>query len=85
MTTDTLGHMFGTCPKTEHMPYTCLDMCLQKIPVLELVTFDDGDPLEGSSSTPVDAYLGFDIEEKDGGESSGSGRDFDASDMEEDN
>jgi hypothetical protein len=33
-------------------------------PVLELVTFDDGDPLEGSSSTPADADLGLDIEEE---------------------
>jgi hypothetical protein len=54
-------------------------------PVLEPVTFDDGDPLEGSSSTPADADLGLDIEEEeDGGESSGSGGDFDDSDMEED-
>lgn len=33
-------------------------------PMLELVTFDDGDPLEGSSSTSIDAYLGLDIEEE---------------------
>jgi hypothetical protein len=30
-------------------------------PVLEPVTFDDGDPLEGSSSTPTDAQIGLDI------------------------
>jgi len=52
--------------------------------VLEPVTFDDGDPLEGSSSTLAEADLGLDIEEEDGGESSGSGGDFDDSDMEED-
>jgi hypothetical protein len=51
--------------------------------MLEMVTFDDGDPLEGSSSTPTDADLGLDIEE-DGGESSDSGGDFDDFDMEED-
>jgi hypothetical protein len=52
-------------------------------PMLELVSFDDGDPLEGSFSTPVDADLGLDIEE-DGGERSGSGGDFDDFDMEGD-
>jgi hypothetical protein len=40
-------------------------------PMLEPITFDDGDPLEGSSSTPVDANLGLDIEEEERGESSG--------------
>lgn len=35
-------------------------------PVLEAVTFDDCDPLGGSSSTSIDADLGLDIEE-DGG------------------
>jgi hypothetical protein len=47
--------------------------------VLELVTFDDGDLLKGSSSTPTNAYLELDIEEDDddGGESSGSVGDFD--------
>jgi hypothetical protein len=39
--------------------------------VLETVTFDDGDPLEGSSSTSTDAQIALDKEE-DGGESSGS-------------
>jgi hypothetical protein len=46
-------------------------------PVLEPVTFDDGDPLEGSSSTPTDAQTALDIEEEDGGESSGGDADFD--------
>jgi hypothetical protein len=49
-------------------------------PVLELVTFDDGDPLEGSSSTSTDAHIALDIkeeEEEDGGESSGGDSDFD--------
>jgi hypothetical protein len=36
-------------------------------PVLEQVTFDDGDPLEGSSSTLADAQITLDIEEEDGG------------------
>jgi hypothetical protein len=30
-------------------------------PVQEPVTFDDGDPLEGSSSTPGDAHIALDI------------------------
>jgi hypothetical protein len=33
--------------------------------VLEPVTFDDGDPLEGSSSTPTDAHIALDIEEEE--------------------
>ncbi|KAH9294427.1 hypothetical protein KI387_040363, partial [Taxus chinensis] len=48
---------------------TCLDNTVELAlanldlnePVLEPVTFDDGDPLEGSSSTPADAELGLDI------------------------
>ena len=41
--------------------------------VLEPITFDDGDPLEGSSSTSTDAQIALDIEEEeDGGESSGT-------------
>ena len=56
-------------------------------PVLEPVTFDDGDPLEGSFSTPidVDTRLGMEDEDNDnddGGESSGSGADFVDFDME---
>jgi hypothetical protein len=31
-------------------------------PVLEPVTFDDGDPFEGSSSTSIDAQIALDIE-----------------------
>jgi hypothetical protein len=47
-------------------------------PVLEPLTFDDGDPLEESSSTPVVAQTTLDIEEEeDGGESSGGDVDFD--------
>jgi hypothetical protein len=34
-------------------------------PMLELVTFDDGDPLEGSSSTPTDAQFALNIEEEE--------------------
>jgi hypothetical protein len=52
--------------------------------MLELVTFDDGDHLEGSSSTPTDVEIGLDIEEEDGGESNDSGGNSDVFDMEED-
>jgi hypothetical protein len=42
-------------------------------PVLEPITVDDGDPLEESSSTSIDAHIALDIEEEeDGGESIGS-------------
>jgi hypothetical protein len=52
--------------------------------VLESVTFDDGDPLEGSSSTSTNARIALDIgEEEDGGESSGSDANIDDSDMED--
>jgi hypothetical protein len=51
-------------------------------PVLEPITFDDGYPLEGSSSTPTDAQIALYIEE-DGGESSGSDADFDDCVMED--
>jgi hypothetical protein len=47
--------------------------------VLEPITFDDGDPLEGSSSTTTDAKIALDIEEEeeeeDGEESSGEDTD----------
>jgi len=45
--------------------------------VLEPVTFDDGDPIEGSSSTARDAHITLDIEEEDGEESSGEDTDID--------
>ena len=56
--------------------------------VLEPVTFDDGDPLEGSSSTLTNAQIALDIgeeeeEEEDGGESSGSDANLDDYDMED--
>jgi hypothetical protein len=53
--------------------------------VLESVTFDDGDPLEGSSSTSTNALIALDIgeEEEDGGESSGSDATLDDYDMED--
>ena len=35
-------------------------------PVLEPVTFDDGDTLEGSPSTPTDAEITLDTEETSG-------------------
>jgi hypothetical protein len=52
--------------------------------VLESVTFDDGDPLDGSSSTSTNAWIALDIgEEEDGGESSGSDAKLDDYDMED--
>jgi hypothetical protein len=57
-------------------------------PVLEPITFDDGDFLEGSSSTSTYAHIALDIEEEeeeeeDGGESSGSDVDLDDYEMED--
>jgi hypothetical protein len=54
-------------------------------PMLEPVTFDDDDPLEGSSSTPSNAHIALDIEEEeeDGGESIGSDANLDDYDMED--
>ena len=47
-------------------------------PVLEPVTFDDGDTVEGSSSTPTDAEVTLDTEEEDAvEESSGEHDDHD--------
>ena len=52
--------------------------------VLESVTFDDGNPLEGSSSTSTNARIALDIgDEEDGGERSGSDANLDDYDMEE--
>ena len=54
--------------------------------VLEPVTFDDGDPLEGSFSTSTNARIALDMgeeEEEDGGESSGSDANLDDYDMED--
>jgi len=51
--------------------------------VLESVSFDDGDPLEGSSSTSTNARIALDIGEEDGGESSGSDANLDDYDMED--
>jgi len=34
-------------------------------PVLKPITFDDGDPLEGSSTTSTDAQIALDIEEEE--------------------
>jgi hypothetical protein len=56
-----------------------VELVLSKLDINELlrepVTFDDDDPLEVSSSTPVDAQIGLDIEEEEdeenGGERSG--------------
>jgi hypothetical protein len=53
--------------------------------VLEPVTFDDGDPLEGHppESTSTNARIALDIGEEDGGESSGSDANLDDYDMED--
>jgi hypothetical protein len=52
--------------------------------VLESVTFDDGDPLEGSFSTSTNARIALDMgEEEDGGEISGSDVNLDDYDMED--
>jgi hypothetical protein len=54
--------------------------------VLESITFDDGDPLEGSFSTSTNARIALDMgeeEEEDGGESSGSDANLDDYDMED--
>jgi hypothetical protein len=54
---------------------------------LEPITFDDGDPLEGSSSksTSTNVRIALDIgeEEEDEGESSGSDANLDDYDMED--
>ena len=47
-------------------------------PVLELATFDDGDSLEGSSSTPTNAKITLDTEEEDAIEESSGDHDSDA-------
>ena len=52
-------------------------------PVLEMVTFDDGDSLEGSSSTPTDVDPRMDREIEEGNEEKSNG-DFVDSGMEED-
>ena len=43
-------------------------------PVLEPVTFDDGDPVEESSSTPADANCQMGREEEEGDEDEDQGR-----------
>ena len=47
-------------------------------PMLELLTFDDGDTLEGSSSTQVDVEITLDIEEEDATKESSGDHDNDA-------
>lgn len=49
--------------------------------VLELVPFDNGDLLKGSSSTPTKTNIRVGIEEENGGGSSGSDVEFDDHDM----
>jgi len=51
--------------------------------VLDPITFDDCDPHEGSSSIWVDVEIELDIEEEDGGESSGNGAYFDDVDIQD--
>ena len=50
-------------------------------PMLEPVTFDDGDTIEGSSSTPADAEMTLDIEEEDAAEESSGDHDDEYSDV----
>ena len=50
-------------------------------PVLEPVTFDDGDTVEGSSSTPANAEMTLDTKEDDAAEESSGEHD----DQDEDN
>ena len=49
-------------------------------PMLEPVTFDDGDTVEGSSSTPIDAKMTLDTEEEDAAEESSGDAVFDDDD-----
>ena len=49
-------------------------------PVLEPVTFDDGDTVEGSSSTPTDAKMTLNTEEEDATEKSSGDHDDEQSD-----
>ena len=53
--------------------------------VLELVTFDDGDPLEGPSSTPTDADRGkgISIEDEEEGDEKDNSDNFVDSRMED--
>jgi len=50
-------------------------------PVLEPVTFDNGDTLEGSSSTPADAEMTLDTEEEDAAEENSDDHDDEYSDV----
>ena len=50
-------------------------------PMLKLVTFDDGDAVEGSSSTPADVKLTLDIEEEDAAEESSCDHDDEYNDV----
>ena len=52
--------------------------------VLEPVTFDDGDTVEGSSSTPTDAEMTLDIEEEDAAEESSGDHDHEDNDADYD-
>jgi len=53
-------------------------------PVLVLVTFEDCDPLEESSSSPADANHGLDIEKDKGGKGGNNSDDLDDYGVEED-
>ena len=50
-------------------------------PVLEPIRFDDGDIVEGSSSTPTDAEVTFDIREEDAAKESNSDHDDEDNDV----
>ena len=49
--------------------------------VLEPITFDDGDIVEGSSSTPIDANMALDTEEEDAAEESSGDHDDEDNDV----
>jgi hypothetical protein len=70
--------------KFEHVELALANLDLSEL-VLESITFDDGDPLEGSFSTSTNARITLDMgeEEEDGGESSGSDANLDDYDMED--
>ena len=54
-------------------------------PVLEALRFDDGDTVEGSSSTPADAQTTVDTGEEEDVEESSGDRDDEDSDVDFDN
>lgn len=69
--------------------YNSIELALANLdlnePTLQLVAFNDGDCLKGSSSTPLDASIGQDLEgEEDGVKSNSNVGDLDDFDIKED-